>query len=243
MNKSLFILFLFLGTALPVFSASSGSDKSPKNILEGVYGWAIVNPSDLNSARQNFIWNGTSAASGSFSKLTYFGGSFGRRLFSHLSLSVRYEQNSQALAKTDVGSSMTVVDYFVYNPIFLLLEIPFQLKRLTFSLGGGAGYAMNYEYHQQYSGTREDITYKANPTVLRGRVTMGFAFSKHFGVFAEACYDKVTATSLAADKAYQATVNGTAISAGQTFKDSTGNAAAQADMSGIRYGVGLRLGF
>ena len=223
--------------------APAGAKKVPRVFVEGFYGLSSVNPTDLNTARSGFVWNGTAASAGLFERLPYFGGALGVRVFRKLMLSLRYEWQRQVLSTTEVGSGITVADYFVYSPVFLLAELPLTFRRWMFTLGGGAGYALKFEFHQQYSGTLEDITYKANPIVFCGRASLGFNLSAHLGVFAEVLYEKAVATSLAAAQSYSAGVNGSPITAGQTFKNSAGTSDATADLSGLRYGAGLRAMF
>lgn len=234
------VLVLTFGT---VAYAAPGTKASYKYILEAFGGLSSVNPAALNDGRQNFIWNATGPSSGNFSSLRYLGGSFGKRIKSHLQLSLRYEQEFQILPKSETGLGTTTVDYFIYNPLLLMVEFPFTGKKWSFSFGGGIGYSLQYEFHQQYSGTQEDITYVGHPIVFRGRVSIGYQLGKRVSLFVEGCYDKVSANSLATTKNYLMTVNGTAITSGQTFNDASGNDPVKVDMSGIRYGGGLRVTF
>lgn len=228
--------------SLILFSASSSVHASGIWI-EGLYGQSSTPMTELNQYRKGFLWNNSTASEGDLHNLNYAGASLGARFLFHTILSFRYEQRVQRLKGKDVpGTGYSVSDGFVYEPLYLMLELPMFIGNWTLTVGGGAGYALTYQYHQKLAGSQgEDVIWQGHPIGTRARVSLGYRFFRHVSLFAEGIYENVK-SELTAYKDYQTTAYGQGIQMGQYLQDGSGKKTV-ADLSGLSYGLGLRFMF
>lgn len=212
--------------------------------LEGSYGQSSTTMTDLNDYRSAFKWNNTTLTEGSLKAFDYLGASVGHHFLFHTILSVRYETQGVHLPETSIaGASYSVADVFVYEPLYLNLDLPVHIGSWIWTVGGGVGYALNYQYHQKETGGfGEDVIWQAHPIGTRGRTSLAYRLGSHFAIFAEAFYESVK-SELKAFKNYQTTSNGSPIQRGQQLTNPVTGQPVQADLSGLRYGLGLRLMF
>jgi hypothetical protein len=223
---------VFLGLAL-LFAFSARAEFV---YLEGYVGQASVNPVGLNNAIADNIWNTTAASPGKFNSLNYMAVQAGLQVFPFIFVGLRYEQVSKELPSGTAGTGKTVQDTFNYTPVILMIEASTpSLFSFVFTGGFGIGTALTYEFHEKYSGTGENITYSDNPMILRARGEVAYMFLPVLGLSFELIYDTIKSSGVTANSDYVATFNGTAIKKGDKFSG--------VDMSGLRYGVGLRFAF
>jgi hypothetical protein len=212
--------------------------------IEGSLGESSVPMTELNAERSDFKWNGTTSTVGELKNPSYFSAGLSGHFLFHTRLGFIYESQTKQLAPTDIPSaSYSVSDSFVYRAVITMLEVPFRMDGFMLTLGAGCGYAIDYQFHQKESGVyNEDVTWQSHPMVVRARASLGYNLTHHFGIFGEAIYESVSST-LTAAKDYQSTSGGSTIRQGQFLTNPNTDANVQADLSGMRYGLGIRLMF
>jgi hypothetical protein len=211
--------------------------------FEGVYGHSSVPMDGLNEYRSKLLWNGTTPTAGKIQNPDYSGASLGARFLFHTMLSFRYENQVQRLVGTSIpATSYSVCDSVIYEPISINLDLPINIGSVMFTIGGGMGYALTYQYHQKLNGgTGEDVIWQAHPVSTRARISLGYRLIRSVALFGEVNYESVK-SGLKAYKDYQTTASGSAIAMNQDLKNANGDKTV-VDLSGLRYGVGLRLMF
>jgi len=117
---------LLLTTILSFGAFTFAAESTGNFLLEAGFAGATVNPSDLNTARADFSWNGTTPPTSKFHSLSGWGVALGYRAFGSAALLVGYEQAGQKLSALDVtGASYSVTESFQYNPVYVMLDVPF----------------------------------------------------------------------------------------------------------------------
>ena len=240
-HTSLTLFALFLGLCAPAHADSA----LPTLLFEFGYMGSSVSPSDLNSARQAFYWNGTTPGQGSFKSLAGFGGSIGYQFIDGVYFLLHMKQLTQSLGAMSVGgTSYSETESFEYDPIYLMVDMPFPVYNwLTLSLRGGVGYAYRFELRQQNNGgNNELVVWGANPIPLQLGGTANFSYFDNFGLYVGTHYEYVK-SSLKALGNYQTTVSGQPISSGTTYSNISTGSPVTANLSGFYYEAGLRVAF
>lgn len=225
-------------------SSSSFSSRSSDHGLfriQGSYGVALVDTTDLDNFRKQFIWNGSNATDGTFSRLPQTDFGIGVRIGpGHLM--VHYFTARQDLKNTDIGATgVAVKDSFNYAATYVFYDVPFNFGDFLLTTGLGIGKANKFEFHQALTGGNgEDITWSDVPTGYRARASLGYTFSNTFGVYLELGYEMMKSTLNSAND-YQTTINGVPIRSGQKLTN-RGN-SVEADLSGGRMAAGLMVMF
>ncbi len=223
-------------------SRSSSADQSLFRI-QGGYGASLFDPTDLATYQKQFSWNNTTAAEGTFDRMSQSDIGIGVRIGpGHLM--VHYFAGSQDLKNTDItGTAASVKDSFNYAATYLFYDVPFVFGEFVLTTGLGIGKASKFDFHQTLGGSsNEDITWSANPTGYRARASLGYLYSNTFGVFLEVGYEMMKST-LIASADYGATINGAPIQGGQKMVGLRNNSAVEVDISGGRMAAGLMVMF
>jgi hypothetical protein len=239
-----------VGEGITPTSAPPSADSAPSSgkhslglMFESAYGFSSVSPLGMNSALNDFQWPGSVNAPGPINDLQYLAVGVGYKIKNWAYVVIRYEQSQQSMLPVVISpTTYSVTNSFLYYPIYLLADVPVYHYGSFYVSGiAGVGYALKYELHQTEN-PGEDVTWKANPIVYRVGTNVGFSFADNFDLFADIFYEMVT-SKLKAESSYATTFNGTAITQGQYFADENSGAIINVNMSGLRYGLGVRLRF
>lgn len=244
MKLNLFVSLL-LQLSIVFFEPLAGAAPTDAQFLfEANYRGSLVDPAELNQARSSLKWNNTTPSSGEFDQLTGYTVTLGYRLFEQMLVLISYEDNLQQLPTTAIsGASYTIADSFHYKPIFLMLDYPFLLSEsITLSVRAGIGYSLLFEFYEKnVGGNGELVTWEGSAMPLRAGITLNYELFSGFGLFADALYEQVESSSLKAKQTYVTTINAAAIQKGQSYKNLNSGSSSAADLSGLRYGVGIRV--
>lgn len=254
--RTLFIVLVLSFAAVPglaqkrgspsVAPARPSSGSSVRFRLLANYDFVMTNPSELNSQREAFFWNSTTATQGSFNNMNGFtvGGSY---YLGEGFLGVEYSHVLQELANTLIApGTYSVKDTFNYDTVYIVYDWVFNKgANQSYELGLGIGQAIKYQYHNIVSngGVTEDLFWQATPMVFKARAYYSYHFSNHVRARLGATYENATSSSLKADSNHPTViVNGTGVVSGQTLKNSNGS-DTKVDISGLRLSAGIVVAF
>lgn len=226
--------------AAPSEAPSSGPH-SKGIMVEAVYGASSVSPSTMNTALNNYQWQNSVYAKGPINDLQFFALAFGYKIGRWGYLKLRYEQQWQTMLPVLVSSTTySITNEFKYQPIYLIYEMPLYRSGL-FSVSGiaGVGYAIVYELHQSEN-PGEDVTWQANPIPYRIGTNINYSFADNFDLFLDIFFEGVS-SKLKAASSYSTTL--TPVTSGQYFTDQGSGSVVNANLSGLRYGLGVKIRF
>lgn len=239
------ILVLATSVSLARGRSSSGGGSGGFHFHVG-YDQMTVNPTKMNEARENLLWNTTTPSGGKFNQLTSTSVEVGFRALGPGFFFLQYNTGTQTLANTTVfGTPTTVEDSFKYDSLYLIYDYPVAAGNWMLMFGGGVGTTQKFELHQKVGGggsINEDITWKGSAMPFKLRATLGYPLFSSVNIFLRAQYESVSA-KLKAAQAYQSQINGQPITSGQEFQNFTPGTSAPADLSGLRLGLGLAFVF
>ncbi len=224
-------------------SSSAASFNDPTLFrIQGSYGIANFDPTEIETFRKQVLWNATTASEGDFDKMTQTDIGLGLRIgWGHLM--VHSFSAKQDLKNTDIsGTSASVKDSFDYAATYLFYDVPFIFNNLIVTAGLGIGKAHRFDFHQKISGgTMTDVTWSDRPMGYRARASVGYLYSNSIGLFLEMGYEMMKSTLTASSDYPNITIGGNPIMSGQKLVKNS--SAVEADISGGRFGAGLILIF